>query len=139
MPATIKKMLEKEEVTFTFKMPKFIKSAGMKGATGLLAAAVFDIIHPISGAIFASSQSVMQQLLAPGVKELLTDGDNLPSRVYLYVITFLSSAVVSISMTLALGFPMNFPAAIWLSVFMIPASLAIEYIFKNVVSSKEAK
>lgn len=138
MSNTVKKMMEREQVTFTFYIPNFMKTAGVKGAAGLLAAAVFDIIHPISGAIFASTQSVMQQLLKPGVEELLTDEKNLPSKVYIFVVSFLFSVVVSISMTLSLGFPMNFPAAIWLSIFMIPTSLAVEYIFRNIVSAKKA-
>ena len=127
-------MLTKESVTL--RVPRFVKVAGWKGLTGLFAAAFFDIIHPLSGAIFASSQSVMQQLLAPGVKELLTDGNNLPSRIYIYVVTFIFSAAVSISATLSLGFPMSFPAAIWLSIFMIPTSLVIDYLFKNFISAK---
>ena len=138
MAANVKtEMLTKE--TVNLRVPRFVKVAGWKGLTGLFAATLFDIIHPLSGAIFASSQSVMQQLLAPGVKELLTDGNNLPSKIYIYVVTFIFSAAVSISATLSLGFPMSFPAAIWLSIFMIPTSLVIDYLFQNFIASNSSK
>ena len=128
--------MQKEQVTFSFYLPKFMKTAGMKGGVGMITGMVFNIIHPISGALFASTQSVMKELLKPGVKKLLTDENNLPSKIYVYVVIFLFSTVVSISMTISLGFPMNFPAAIWLSLFMVPTSYVIEYLFLNMISSK---
>ena len=132
-------MLKKEEVACSCQIPKFLKSAATKGGIGLLASAVLNIIHPLSGAIFASSQSIMQQLLWPGVQELLAEEEILPTKVYVYVVTFMFSAIVAISMTLSLGFPMNFPAAIWLSIAMIPVSLLVDYLFRNMIVSEKKK
>lgn len=137
-PSPPNEMLKREELTFSFQVPRFIKSAGAKGTTGFFASLFLDIIHPLSGAIFASTQSVMQQLLWPGVEQLLSeDSDNLPSRIYIYVVTFLFSSTVAISTTLSVGLPMNAAAALFLSIALVPVSLLIDYLFKHNISSKQ--
>lgn len=130
-------LLEKVDFACGLRVPKFVKLSATKGGAGFLGSLVLNILNPFSGAVYASTQSVMHQLLWPGVKELLSEEDNLPSRIYIYAVTFLFSSTVAISMTLSLGLPMSIPAALYLSVSLIPITFLIDYFFQNLIAAKK--
>ena len=131
MTSSISDMLRWDQVSLNFKVPEFMRTAGIKGTSGFVTAFFFNIASPLSALVFASSQSVMQRVLEPGVKELLTDEDNVPTRIYLYTITFFFSTIVSMSMTISIGLSINFPAAVILSPLMSVTSWAIDFFYRR--------
>lgn len=131
-------LVEREQITCTCTLHKFVKLAAVQGVVGAVASFLFAITNPVSAFIFASNRYAMQELLKPGVEKVLSEDNNLPSQIYILAVTFIFSTCVSISMTIALGFPMSVPSALILSLFMIPTSHLVDFAYHKWIASSEA-
>ncbi|NGX39100.1 MAG: hypothetical protein KR126chlam1_00420 [Chlamydiae bacterium] len=109
------------------------KRAILKSGYGFSAALLFPLgPHPLGAAIFAGVQTAMQELLPPGVKQHLTQENVTPTKVYIFVVSYLISTIVGIGMATAFGFPVSFPSAVLLNIFMYPAQMIVDAIYNYI-------
>lgn len=118
---------EVESTCSRFSRASYI--AGAHGGIGFGLSVFFNLVHPVSGIIFGAVHYICNTLLKPGFKEFLNGTDAFVSKIMVFAATFFTAAALAALASTAVGFSCSIFTWAILSLYMIPASIAVEWLF----------